>query len=39
MALFWTSGAVPILGQSLNPGVVIGLGLSLVGVNLVGSRR
>lgn len=31
--------AVPVLGQSLNPGVVVGLALSLVGVNLVGSRR
>ncbi len=29
--------AVPILGQSLSIGVVIGLALSLVGVNLVGS--
>jgi len=31
--------AVPILGQSLNPGVVIGLALSLVGVSLVGGGR
>jgi drug/metabolite transporter (DMT)-like permease len=29
--------AVPVLGQSLSPGVVVGLALSLVGVNLVGS--
>lgn len=31
--------AVPVLGQSLNPGVVIGLALSLVGVSLVGGGR
>jgi drug/metabolite transporter (DMT)-like permease len=31
--------AVPVLGQSLNPGVIVGLALSLIGVNLVGSRR
>lgn len=31
--------AVPILGQSLNPGVVVGLVLSLVGVYLVGGGR
>jgi drug/metabolite transporter (DMT)-like permease len=29
--------AVPVLGQSLNVGVVVGLGLGLVGVNLVGA--
>jgi drug/metabolite transporter (DMT)-like permease len=31
--------AVPVLGQSLNAGVVIGLALGLVGVNLVGAGR
>jgi drug/metabolite transporter (DMT)-like permease len=31
--------AVPVLGQSLNPGVVIGLALGLVGVSLVGGGR
>lgn len=31
--------AVPILGQALNPGVVIGLGLSLIGVSLIGGGR
>jgi drug/metabolite transporter (DMT)-like permease len=31
--------SVPILGESLNPGVVIGLALSLVGVSLVGGAR
>jgi drug/metabolite transporter (DMT)-like permease len=31
--------AVPILGQSLNPGVVLGLALSLAGVSLVGGGR
>jgi drug/metabolite transporter (DMT)-like permease len=29
--------AVPVLGQSLNPGVVVGLALGLVGVSMVGS--
>jgi drug/metabolite transporter (DMT)-like permease len=31
--------AVPVLGQSLNAGVVVGLALGLVGVNLVGSGQ
>jgi drug/metabolite transporter (DMT)-like permease len=31
-------GAVPVLGQSLNAGVVVGLVLGLVGVNLVARR-
>ena len=40
MALFWTSfAAVPVLGQSLNAGVVVGLVLGLVGVKMVGGAR
>lgn len=31
--------AVPVLGQSLKPGVIVGLVLSLIGVHLVGSGR
>jgi drug/metabolite transporter (DMT)-like permease len=31
--------AVPVLGQSLNAGVVVGLVLGLIGVNLVGGAR
>lgn len=31
--------AVPVLDQSLNPGVVVGLVLGLVGVNMVGGGR
>ena len=31
--------AVPVLGQSLNAGVVVGLALGLVGVNMVGRGR
>jgi drug/metabolite transporter (DMT)-like permease len=31
--------AVPILGQSLHPGVVAGLVLALVGTTMVGARR